>query len=73
MVIPINGEEAEINYSIEQTHKEENDIQLVTGMPTECEDRGGKTVVVLGAAKTGKMPLNHIIVSIIGITYQLLQ
>ena len=73
VVIPINGEEGEINYSIEETHKEENDIHLVTGMPTECEDRGDKTVVVLGAAKTGKIPLNHIIVSIIGITYQLLQ
>ena len=50
VVMPVNGEEGEINYSIEETHKEENDIHLVTGMPTECEDRGGRTVVCSGGS-----------------------
>ena len=64
----INGEEGELNcqLSIEEA---ENDIHLVTGVPTECEDEGGKTVIVLGAAKTGNKPLNHIKHCIIEFTH----
>ena len=67
---PINGEEGELNYqmSIEETNRKENDIH-VTVVPTECKDEGGKTVVVLGAAKTGNKPLSRIKLCIIEFIY----
>ena len=65
-VTPINDEEGELNdqMSIESTKRKENDTDLVTDVPTQCEDEGDNTVVVLRTATAGNKPLNHIIDSI---------
>ena len=56
VVTPIDGEEREVDYqwSVEEAYKGENDIQVVTVMPVECEDKSVKPVVVLATPKTGR-------------------
>ena len=54
VVTPIDGEEREVNWSVEEVHKGENDVQVVTGVPVECEDKSIKPVVVLATPKTGR-------------------
>ena len=55
VAIPIDGEEREVNcqLSVEEAHKGENDVQVVTVMPVECQDNSIKPVVVMAANKTG--------------------
>ena len=60
VVTPIDGEDNVVNItSVEEDPQEVNDIQVVTMMPVECEDKSVQCVVVLPSTKTGMELLNN--------------
>ena len=62
VAIPIDGEEREVNcqLSVEEAHKGENDVQVVTVVPVECQDKTIKPVVVVTTNKTGRKLMDDV-------------
>ena len=64
VAIPIDGEEREVNcncqLSVEEAHKGENDVQVVTVVPVECQDKIIKPVVVVATNKTSKKLMDNV-------------
>ena len=54
VMFTMNVEESEVKISVEETHKETNNVSVVTAEPTECEDKSFDTPVALVMSKAGK-------------------
>ena len=47
-------EESDVKMTVEETHRETNNVSVVTAEPTECEDKSFDTPVALVMSKAGK-------------------